>query len=1617
MSVPKTGQQCLPPLDCSVQEQPETSSDLLGPLTTALPDTTPDAPDDRFEPSQHFSTTRYLIVAASFFARGNRGFPLADSALARGRPYYAFDEATRADGNFFNPIDETATYDLYLDPLGDQLLVSAANTYQGTLIGSAAEGLVSRLYQILGTWPAGMERFRDEQFVALDDGTEQPLLAPPYSGMRWDPRRLFATLMVADFKGALRELLTGSNDTALDDGHRYSRKEMQAFWEAIAGECGQETTLYGEYACREQNAEVLMAKLRTLSELLRSHSKHLSAGDAAGLMRDAGLTKPEIHFLALAARNQYRPEGLPAADYPAYLQCRDVDFDRIFNGDASMTEHAEACLRSGVRIAAEPGAADRSADPFRTHPAPLMDGLAAVRQRALVLSVFSRACQADLDFTSLFRFDPLAAQTDDETNRRCLTSEVAALKSMTDPVAELDRGLLQESREDRALVKSIKAATPEPEQRQPHQKREYFEMPQTYTLLTVALDPKFAEEDPEAKGTSDSGKPDGKAPEKGAKGPPTKQQIREAIQKTLARAAADPKHDAKQKAAIEKLAKDEKKIAGLEKHYESLTREHQDDTSKAIERIEKNLTAAIDKTFEPRAEKKKDAPKADDQVAAADVKNDGTADHTEDPELAADIAEKDKKPDEEISVNLKVDAAEDPQKTKAVDPVLIPEDTSPARVRSQAQLAAAARAELESAAAAIQEGRRPELQMDLGAFFIESEVANAGKITQGRYLKFQRDWKQAAQLSQSAPTPGGSEERLLAAIRPLFPDYLKDYSRDQALLIDFLQGNGGNCEAQTKLILSALQAAKRAPDAPGVVGVQVYADHVQPVLYDPATGLVTNLLTGSRVKGVEAPIYQPQLLLNAYLRGKGEASPLKDEQLLIADVPPAIARQTTALPGQVNGNGAVTAEQIQINDMIARERVRWAVERDLKSREKAITSKLPPGVTFLDVVRATLRVAGSLTPEQIARASRLDFADLSNTKVPRDVVEDVIKRLPTLVGMAVESQIAVGSNTRLVLPSSASRFANGPIPRYANVTPPPDQGNRDAAAPNTRGRPFPGAASSPAPSGGPHSSGGPTSGSFLQRYPIVRAYSPEMVKSDPGAQRFFMRYKNTGSGKSMLDHDVAFGHFIKDDEGREDPIKRAVWFKHREDRLEFERIARGGNETEIAKFINTVHDREVNRMMHGPDYDVALRVMGDTTQYHLLTDEQQRSLTIFMDSVHSAYFDARDSHNGWTSDAYWSVEEKLRDQMHARHPRLERLWQQADRTIVAVEKNPLDLLRYLDAHQDVTDGVFFFLRQTDEYRNLSWDSGGRVNRAIASVISDPRRVGYREEHQGMHRRRGKEERAAADAVAASAAQSARSRQDAAGERIQRAPSTPPPLAGEGRSEGTISSDTISSPPTPHQPPRPPRPARSASSPADPQDAEAEVAPQAGKKRPITMQSSAAEVQLDPRFYLRLMQSVFNYWNPSRMYGSPVSSSSPTGSNLMRRWTPALSRMFDRILDELPQENAESASGTVPIWGVYAEVLKGRPAIPAGAQQYPGPRGEKLPEDIAILLYRVLERDLAWLEHHEKRDSGKDYTVADRFPPFLHEPPYSGERFDGAYLRAQAYLEKLRRTLNGKTRIE
>ncbi|MCE9624781.1 MAG: hypothetical protein K8R69_04910, partial [Deltaproteobacteria bacterium] len=176
----------------------------------------------------------------------------------------------------------------------------------------------------------------------------------------------------------------------------------------------------------------------------------------------------------------------------------------------------------------------------------------------------------------------------------------------------------------------------------------------------------------------------------------------------------------------------------------------------------------------------------------------------------------------------------------------------------------------------------------MGNFIYLAEGMKDGTAAPELEMEFKRQWTKETLKIQARIAPlEDSELKRQHLIFELFDQYFYHYRGGQSQFTPLFQQKGGNCQAQTKLILSMLGAVDIPLKEGEGIGIQLYKDHVEPVFFrrDGKGNIieVEGLVTGKRSSEIVAPIYHPYLVYAAFLKKSGKSLPVEMESLKLAD--------------------------------------------------------------------------------------------------------------------------------------------------------------------------------------------------------------------------------------------------------------------------------------------------------------------------------------------------------------------------------------------------------------------------------------------------------------------------------------------------------------------------------------------------------------------------------------------------------------------------------------------------------------------------------------------------------------------------------------------------------------
>ena len=186
---------------------------------------------------------------------------------------------------------------------------------------------------------------------------------------------------------------------------------------------------------------------------------------------------------------------------------------------------------------------------------------------------------------------------------------------------------------------------------------------------------------------------------------------------------------------------------------------------------------------------------------------------------------------------------------------------------------------------------------DMGSFCIDSELLDLNPQEAWTERKIANEAQQA-RVARIRKIAGGKALGMpgIQSIRAyLIQDAMPIFKRNDARMIDFDLDAGGNAEAETKLVISALTDSGIELQPPLRLGIQNFSDQIHPVIWDSEKNTVYDLLSGKTVQGVQGNIYAPELIQYAFLEGRNKTPDADlDQDLLIAKEDAALVHHLRA---------------------------------------------------------------------------------------------------------------------------------------------------------------------------------------------------------------------------------------------------------------------------------------------------------------------------------------------------------------------------------------------------------------------------------------------------------------------------------------------------------------------------------------------------------------------------------------------------------------------------------------------------------------------------------------------------------------------------------------------------
>jgi hypothetical protein len=114
-------------------------------------------------------------------------------------------------------------------------------------------------------------------------------------------------------------------------------------------------------------------------------------------------------------------------------------------------------------------------------------------------------------------------------------------------------------------------------------------------------------------------------------------------------------------------------------------------------------------------------------------------------------------------------------------------------------------------------------------------------------------------------------------------EYLTNYRRDEASVVDALMGQGGNCQVRAHFLTAVVNQIPGLVPPGYELGIQTFSDHVQAVLVpsDSQRHEVIDLLTNTEVPRRLAPIYRPGIAIRGALMDAHRSVRVSERDLLL----------------------------------------------------------------------------------------------------------------------------------------------------------------------------------------------------------------------------------------------------------------------------------------------------------------------------------------------------------------------------------------------------------------------------------------------------------------------------------------------------------------------------------------------------------------------------------------------------------------------------------------------------------------------------------------------------------------------------------------------------------------
>jgi|GEM_PF-4498809 len=156
---------------------------------------------------------------------------------------------------------------------------------------------------------------------------------------------------------------------------------------------------------------------------------------------------------------------------------------------------------------------------------------------------------------------------------------------------------------------------------------------------------------------------------------------------------------------------------------------------------------------------------------------------------------------------------------------------------------------------------------NLDDLLLRVEGATSGQVTDETLIELQKRFQTITEAINNKPMSDKDHvtDKIQNVIDEAFRYAIESYILKNPQLNELLSGHGGNCVTRTLLIMSIFEKYQILPkDSEWTIGVEVFINHVEPVLYNKKTGGALHLVKGIYEAQPEEKVYSPGIILRGF---------------------------------------------------------------------------------------------------------------------------------------------------------------------------------------------------------------------------------------------------------------------------------------------------------------------------------------------------------------------------------------------------------------------------------------------------------------------------------------------------------------------------------------------------------------------------------------------------------------------------------------------------------------------------------------------------------------------------------------------------------------------------------